>query len=585
MRTPDRPNRRARVLVADGIADVGIERLAAHADVDVRTDLSPGELADTIGDYEAIVVRSATRLPAEVLARATNLEVIARAGAGLDTIDVEAALDQGIRVVNSPDANTVAVAELTMALVLAVARNVPRADAALKDGRWEKSDLLGTGLAGKTLGIVGFGRIGRAVASRALAFGMDVVANQRRPTPELELEPGVEAMDLPDMLARADFVSLHVPATETTTGLVDEEFLSHMQASAWLVNTSRGAVVDERALLAALDEGRIAGAALDVFAEEPAVDSRLARHERVVATPHIGAATVDAQEAAATTVADQVVELLAGSDPRTVLPLRVVDIHDLTPHEAHDPERVALLAGRLGDDAVLRNPPIVTRVDDRFVVLDGATRSEAMRRAGHHHVVVQVVEVGPELDLETWSHVLTATDWSTVLSAVAAIAATTLVECEAEVAQDRLLELGGVCALVSPGGAAAVVVADTGLNRFDAAESVTRACLGVADLARTMERRVDEVRTDWPDLDALVMFPPFTVEQVLLAARSGHLLPAGVTRFIVPGRVLHLDLPLAWLRDDRSLEAKNRDLHDHLRDRQLDGTIRYYREPVYLLDE
>lgn len=582
---PDGPNRRARVLVADAIADSGVERLRAHFDVDVRTDLEPAELLDVVGDYEAIVVRSATRVSAEVLARATNLEVIARAGAGLDTIDVERAVAAGIRVVNSPDANTVAVAELTLALVLSLARNVPRADAALKEGRWEKSELLGTGIAGKTLGIVGFGRIGRAVAHRALAFGMDVVAHQRRSTPELELEPGVAAVDLDDLLARADFVTLHVPATEQTERLVDAEFLARMKPTAWLINTSRGSVVDEQALLAALDAGEIAGAALDVFAEEPAVDSRLARHDRVVATPHLGASTVDAQEAAANDVADQVIEALADAEPRTVLPLRVVEIDRLVPHEAHDPRRVEALASRLDDDAVLRNPLIVTRVDDRFVVLDGATRAEALRRAGHRHVVVQVVDVDDALVLETWSHVLADVDWATVEAAVTAVDGLSMVPCDLDSARDRLLELGGVCALLDPSGRAAVVIADVGLNRFAAAEAAMRAYGAVAGVTRTMERDLDAVRVDWPDLAMLVLYPPFTVDHVMLAARSGQLLPAGVTRFVVPGRVLHLDLPLSWLRRDESVEDLNRELHERLRRRHLAGTIRYYREPVYLLDE
>lgn len=583
--SPDGPNRRPRVLVADAIADSGVDRLSEHFDVDVRTDQSPDELLDTIADYEAIVVRSATKLPADVLDRATNLAVIARAGAGLDTIDVEAALASGIHVVNSPDANTIAVAELTLALILSLARNVPRADAALKDGRWEKKALLGTGIAGKTLGIVGFGRIGRAVAHRAAAFGMKVVANQRRSTPELELEAGVEALDLDDVLDRADFVTLHVPATDETVGLVDADFLARMKSTAWLINTSRGSVVDEAALMAALDDGSIAGAALDVFAEEPAVDSGLARHDRVVATPHLGASTIDAQEAAANDVADQVVDLLADADPRTVLPLRVVEVDRLTPHEAHDPRRVEELAGRLDDEAILRNPPIVTRVDDQFVVLDGATRSEALRRAGHPHLVVQVVDVDDDLSLETWSHVLTGGDWGVVTEALGTVDGLSLVTCDLAVARDRLLELGGVCALLSPDGRAAVVIAEPGLNRFAAAEATMRAYGEVAEVTRTMERDLDTVRVDYPELEMLVVYPPFTVEQVLLAARSGQLLPAGVTRFVVPGRVLHLDLPLSWLRDDRSVEDKNRDLHERLRRRHLAGTIRYYREPVYLLDE
>lgn len=582
---PDGPNRRPRVLVADAVADSGVDRLRAHFDVDVRTGLDHAELLDVIGDYEAIVVRSATKVSADVLARATNLQVIARAGAGLDTIDVEQALAAGIHVVNSPDANTVAVAELTLALVLSLARNVPRADAAIKEGRWEKSKLLGTGISGKTLGIVGFGRIGRAVAHRAGAFGMHVVTNQRRSTPELELEAGVEAVDLDDLLARSDFVTLHVPAKDETRALVDASFLDRMKSTAWLINTARGSVVDEQALLAALDADQIAGAALDVFAEEPAADSRLAQHDRVVATPHLGASTVDAQEAAANDVADQIIELLSDAEPRTVLPLRVVDIDRLTPHEAHDPRRVEILADRLDDDSILRNPPIVTRVDDRFVVLDGATRSEALRRAGHRHVVVQVVEVDEGVALETWSHVLTEVDWAAVQEAIGAVEGLSMVACELGVARDRLLELGGVCALLAPSGRAAVVIADIGLNRFAAAEATMRAYGEVATITRTMERDLDAVKVDYPELSMLVLYPPFTVDHVMLAARSGQLLPAGVTRFVVPGRVLHLDLPLSWLREDRSIEDKNRELHERLRRRHLAGTIRYYREPVYLLDE
>lgn len=579
------PNRRPRVLVADAIADQGVAQLAEHCDVDVRTGMTPDEVAATIGDYEGIVVRSATRLPAEILARATNLKVIARAGAGLDTIDVDAALDAGIQVVNAPDANTVAVAELTLALMLSLARNVPQADAALKQGRWEKKQLLGAGLVGKVLGIVGYGRIGREVAARAHAFGMQVLANQRRPTPELLMREGVEAVDLHEMLARSDFVTIHVPATEDTRHLVDAEFLGHMRAGAWLVNTARGSVVDEGALLAALDAGDIAGAALDVFREEPAVDSALAQHPKVIATPHLGASTVDAQVSAATTVAAQVVDILAETDPATVLPLRVVATDDLVPHEAHDERRVAALVDRLEGEAVLRNPPIVAEVEDRFVVLDGATRTAALHRSGCRHVVVQVVGVEDGLDLETWSHVLSDTEFATVRDAVAAVDGLVVTDVAADDAVDRLLEVGGVCALIAPDGRAAVVEADRGMNRFTAAEAATRAYSGVAEVTRTLDRDLGDLQARHPDLDVLLVFPHYTVEQVLLAARSGHLLPAGVTRFVVPGRVLHLDVELAWLRSDESLRAKNRALHDQLRERRRAGSLRYYREPVYLLNE
>jgi D-3-phosphoglycerate dehydrogenase / 2-oxoglutarate reductase len=231
-------HRRSRILVADSIAEAGIDLLREHFDVDVETDLTQAGLIEIVGEYEAIIVRSATRVTAEVIAAAHRMKVIARAGAGLDTIDVKAALDRGIEVINSPDANTLAVAELTMGQILSLARNIAPADASMKAGRWEKSRLAGIGLAGKTLGIIGFGRIGQAVASRATAFGMRVVANQYRPTPELYLEAGVEPLDLFDLLAQSDFVTVHLPGRPDNDGLVNAEALAAMKPTAYLINTS-----------------------------------------------------------------------------------------------------------------------------------------------------------------------------------------------------------------------------------------------------------------------------------------------------------------------------------------------------------
>jgi D-3-phosphoglycerate dehydrogenase len=298
------------VLICDKIADIGIEMLQKHAEVDVKTGLDPAELITIIGDYEAVVVRSATKIRADAIEQGQRLKVIGRAGAGLDNIDVAAAQERGIRVVNSPDANTAAVAELTLALLLGLARHLPRADASMKAGRWAKKELMGTGLVGKTVGLIGFGRIGRQVAIRARAFGMKVVAYQRRPNLEVNQELGVEAVDLPALLRQSDFVSLHVPAGPETEKLIGAEQLAQMKPTAYLINTARGAVVDESALLEALNAGQIAGAALDVYAQEPVVDSALARHERVIATPHIAASTEDAQHLAAVTVVEQIIEIL-----------------------------------------------------------------------------------------------------------------------------------------------------------------------------------------------------------------------------------------------------------------------------------
>ncbi|MEX2280840.1 MAG: NAD(P)-dependent oxidoreductase [Acidimicrobiia bacterium] len=578
-------HRRSRILIADTIAEAGLDILRAHFDVDVATDLEPERLIEIVGEYEAMVVRSATKVTADVVAAAHRMKVIARAGAGLDTIDVKAALDRDIEVINSPDANTLAVAELTMGLVLALARNIAPADASMKAGEWEKSKLAGIGIAGKTLGIIGFGRIGQAVAARATAFGMRVVANQRRPTPELFLEAGVEPLDLFDLLAQSDFVTVHVPGHPDTEGLIDADVLAAMKPTAYLINTARGSVLDEDALATALDKGELAGAALDVWSREPAIDHPLAKRPDVLATPHLGASTGDAQTSAAEDVARQLVALLSTQPAESVLPLRFVPLDQVVPHEATDPRRSARLAESIAEEQILRNPPIVAAVGDRYVVLDGATRTDALRTMGIPHVVVQDVGVDGGLGLETWHHVIRSVDGSTLRRILSAIPEIVITECDPDEAADRVIESGALCSVRFFEGDALVLSSSGGANRFDALASISDTYTANAVISRTLERDVSKVAAWYPDGVALVEYPEFTVEQVLLAARSGRLLPAGVTRFLVPGRVLRLELPLAMLSDPRDLDAKNRWLHDHLSEKQRHGKIRYYREPVYLLDE
>ncbi|HVR31249.1 MAG TPA: NAD(P)-dependent oxidoreductase [Acidimicrobiia bacterium] len=578
-------HRRSRILIADSIADAGLDILAEHFDVDVRTDLDEASLVEIVGDYEAMVVRSATKVTGDVVAAAHRMKVIARAGAGLDTIDVKAALDRGIEVINSPDANTLAVAELTMGLVVALARNIAAADATMKAGKWEKSAMAGIGLAGKTLGIIGFGRIGQAVADRAAAFGMRVVANQRRPTPELYLGAGVQPLDLFDLLAQSDFVTVHVPGRLETEGLVDAEVLAAMKPTAYLINTARGSVVDETALAAALDAGQLAGAALDVWSTEPAIDHPLAKRSDVLATPHLGASTRDAQTSAAEDVARQLVNLLSSRPAESVLPLRFVSLDQVVPHEATDARRSARLAELIEEEQILRNPPIVAAFGDRYVVLDGATRTDALRTMGIPHVVVQDVGVDDGLGLETWHHVIRSIDANALRTVLSGVEGVTITECEPSEAADRVIESGALCSVQFFGGPALILSSTGGANRFDALASISDTYTANAVVSRTLERDVRKVAAWYPDGVALVEYPEFTVEQVLLAARSGRLLPAGVTRFLIPGRVLRLELPLAMLSEPRDLDSKNRWLHDHLAEKQRHGKIRYYREPVYLLDE
>ena len=301
-----------RILVCDPIHEDGLARLRQEAAVDVveGPGLSEAELSRRMADYAALICRSRTAVPATVLEQADQLKVIGRAGVGLDHIAVGAAEARGVVVVNTPGANSASVAEHTMALILALAHQITRADSALKAGRWAKKELQGIAIEGRTLGIIGFGRIGKRVAVRARAFGMRIVTNQPRPTVQLEAVEEIEHIDLLDLLPVVDFLTLHVPLKPANVGLIGTDELALMKPSAYLINTSRGGIVDEEALLEALDNGKLAGAGLDVFKNEPTVNQALVQHSRVVATPHIAASTADAQRAAALEVAEKVLAAL-----------------------------------------------------------------------------------------------------------------------------------------------------------------------------------------------------------------------------------------------------------------------------------
>lgn len=576
--------RRPHVLICDRIAQAGIELLQQEADVDVKTGLNPEELIAVIGDYEAVVVRSATKLRANILEHAQRLKVIGRAGAGLDNIDVVAAQEQGIKVVNSPDANTLAVAEHTLALMLALARRVPRADLSLKEGKWEKSKLMGTGLSGKTLGIIGFGRIGREVAIRAKAFGMKVLVNQRRPTPELNLEMGVEAVDLVDLLKAADFVSLHVPSKPETQNLIGGEQLTLMKPTAYLINTARGVVVDEPALLEALDKGQIAGAALDVFVNEPATDSALAQHERVIASPHIAASTEDAQDMAAITVAHQIIDIIQDIKVENPLPLQVVPLDKVFPHEHVDDRRVARLVDRLEQDGVLLNPPVVIAVDDRYVVFDGATRTTALKQLGYPHIIVQVVgEDG--LKLHTWVHSVRDIEPAKLVKLLDDLPEVSMVETSAENILDEMFEHGGLCYLHTVDNKIFMVQPAPGVNHLVALNQLTHTYIEAGLVERDLTTDIIGLQKKYPDLAAVVVFPEYRLEQVLQIARVGRVLPAGITRFVIPGRVLRINADLKYLKSDASLREKNKWLYQFLTDKQNGGRIRFYEESVYLVDE
>jgi D-3-phosphoglycerate dehydrogenase / 2-oxoglutarate reductase len=300
------------VLIAEELSPATVEALGPDFEIRRCNGADRGALLDAIGDVDAILVRSATKVDAEALAAARRLRVVARAGVGLDNVDVKAATQAGVMVVNAPTSNIVSAAELAVALMLAAARHLSPAHASLKNGEWKRSKFTGVELYEKTVGIVGLGRIGVLVAQRLSAFGMSVIAYDPYVQAGRAAQMGVRLVDLDTLLAESDFMSVHLPKTPETLNLIGAEQLAKVKPSLVLVNAARGGIVDEDALYAALKEGRVAGAGLDVFAKEPCTDSPLFELENVVATPHLGASTDEAQEKAGIAVAQSVRLALAG---------------------------------------------------------------------------------------------------------------------------------------------------------------------------------------------------------------------------------------------------------------------------------
>jgi len=301
-----------KILVADPIAEEGIQFLSSHAQVDVKTKLELDQLKAIIGDYDALVVRSQTRVGAEVIESGKKLKVIGRAGVGIDNIDVEAATRNGIVVVNAPTGNIIAAAEHTIALMLALARNVPQANSHLKSGQWRRDQFVGTEIRNKTLGIIGLGNVGSEVAKRVQAFEMRVIGHDPFVSEDYAHNLKVDLVSMDQLLKESDFITLHVPLTATTNKLIGGTELAQLKPTARIINCARGGVIDEEALLTAIKAGKVAGAAFDVFDHEPLTDSPLFREDKIIVTPHLGASTVEAQTSVARDVATEVMAVLHG---------------------------------------------------------------------------------------------------------------------------------------------------------------------------------------------------------------------------------------------------------------------------------
>ncbi len=305
-----------KILITDGLDETGQSILRVSAEVDDKSGISADDLLKAIPGYDALIVRGRTKVTASVMEAGSRLKAIGRAGVGVDNIDLEAAKKRNIAVVNAPVSTSIAVAELTFGLLLALAREIPRADAGMKQGKWLKKELEGVELNGRTLGVVGYGRIGMEVGKRASAFGMNVVAYDPL-IPEDEIKKrGAEPVSLQDLYAWSDFISLHMPLTVDTRDMIGPLAFSQMKDGVRIVCAARGGIIDESALVEALNSGKVAGAALDVFGQEPPGLTEAVSHPRVIATPHIGAQTAEAQSRASEDIAKEVLSALRGEPLR-----------------------------------------------------------------------------------------------------------------------------------------------------------------------------------------------------------------------------------------------------------------------------
>jgi len=347
-----------KILVSDPLSEEGLKILkeVKEFQVDVKTDLKPDSLKEVIKDYDALVVRSATKVTKDIINEAKNLKVIGRAGVGLDNVDLEAATAKGIIVMNTPAGNTISTAEHTVSMILSLSRNIPQASSSTKKGEWKRSKFMGVELYGKTLGIVGFGRIGSEVAKRALSFGMKVLAFDPFLSREVAQSIGVEVVELKEIFEAADYITVHTPLTEETKHMISTKEFAAMKKGVRIVNCARGGIVDEAALITAIKEGKVAGAALDVFEQEPlSPESELLKLDNVIVTPHLGASTEEAQVNVAIEVAEIVRDALLGRGIRNAAnyPSLKAEVSKIIGPYINLAEKVGLFASQLAEGRTL----------------------------------------------------------------------------------------------------------------------------------------------------------------------------------------------------------------------------------------
>ncbi len=572
--TSPTPPARPRILICQEMDEAALEILRLVADITVTLHLNQEQFFQEIGEYQALIVGPQQQINDQMIEYGFNLRAIGNLSARLDNIDVSTARDVGITVCNAPGSSAVAIAEHTLARLLGLANK-------FGDGR----------LAGKTFGLIGFGQTGQQVARRARAFDMHIVVNQPRLTPELALSAGVEAVELPYLLAQADFVSLHVSYNAETDAFIGTEELAMMKPSACLINTGHTDLVDEAALLQALENGRLAGAALSSLPPdmepETAVAAALRTHPNVTVAPHMTAILGARQRDIAITVAQQIAAILQRKAANETLALELVPTEQVLPHEQIDDKRVARLMSRLEEDGRLVNPPVTTYWNGRYIVLDGATRSTAFKRLGYKYLIVQVAHPDREgFELHTWYHAISSkrpfADLKTHLRSIDGLILNPLPSDEIQTA---FRERNALCYFLDRDGQATLAQATDGADRLTVMNALVSNYTAWGNVERTLLTDLPRLLGQFPEMTAVTIFPQFKPETIFNVARRGDLLPAGLTRFLIPGRILRLNANLARLKKQEPLSAKRAWFNRFLEEKLARSRMRYYQEPVILLDE
>jgi phosphoglycerate dehydrogenase-like enzyme len=582
--SPKQAEKRPRVLVCDPIDPAGLEMLAQTAVIDHRPGITEEELLDGIENYEAIIVSQETRLSEHIIENGYNLRVIGCLNSRLDNIDVSAARAMGIEVVNVPSSGSVAIAEHVMSWMLTLASR-------FADGR----------LAGKTVGLIGFGRVGRQVAQRARAFDMRVLVNQPRLTPELALAAGVEEADLVDLLKQSDFVSLHLPRTAETEAILGEEELALMKPNGSVINSGHTGLIDQAALLEALEEGRLSDAAVPElppeFGGSSPIGLKLRAHPRVLVVPHATTIIGNRQRDAAISVARQITTVLEKKRPSETLSLELVPAHLVMPHEQVDDKRVARLMGRLEEDGLLVNPPITTLWKGKYIVLDGATRSTAFKRLEYPYLIVQVVAPhagGPEhgrFQLHTWYHAISSghkvrpRPFAELQAHLENIPGLLLTPLPPEEIGHIFHDPSVLCYFLDREGRTIAARSAPAFERLAVMNEMVTAYTKWGNVERTLLTDLPRLLSQFPQITAVAIFPQFQPETVFEVASQGGLVPAGLTRFVIPGRILRLNADLNRLKQDEPLPVKRFWFNQFLEEKLAHSRLRYYEEPVVLLDE